>query len=54
MRSKLEKETLLLSKWFSKNFMKLNKDMCLLLIFGASKDGVTISIRATEVSNFKF
>ena len=33
--SKLEKDTILLSEWFSDNFMKLNEEKSHLLIFGA-------------------
>ena len=47
---KLEKDTLLLSKWFSNNLMKLNDDKCHLLIFGAKNQGVTINIGTIEVS----
>ena len=40
---KLEKDTLLLSKWFSINVMKLNEDKYHLLTFGAKDQGVTIN-----------
>ena len=48
--SKLEKDTLLVSEWFSDNLMKLNKEKCHLLIFGANNDEVTINIGGSEIS----
>ena len=48
--SKLEKDTLLLSDWFSDNFMKLNEDKSHLLIFGTKSDGMTLSIAASQIS----
>ena len=43
---KLEKDTLLLSEWFSDNFMKLNEEKSHLLIFGAISDRMTLNIGA--------
>ena len=48
--SKLEKDTLLLSEWFSDNFMKLNEEKSHLLIFGAKNDGMTLNIGASQIS----
>ena len=48
--SKSEKDTLLLSEWFSDNFMKLNEEKSHLLIFGAKNDGMTLNIGASQIS----
>ena len=48
--SKLEKDTLLLSEWFSDNFMKLNEEKSHLLIFGAKNDGMTLNIGTSQIS----
>ena len=50
MLSKLEKDTLLLSEWFSDNFMKLNEEKSHLLIFGAKNDGMTLNIGTSQIS----
>ena len=47
---KLEKDTLLVSEWFSDNFMKLNEEKSNLLIFGAKNDGMTLNIGASQIS----
>ena len=44
MLSKLENDTLLMSEWFSDNFMKLNKAQSHFLIFGAKNNEMTIDI----------
>ena len=41
---------LLLSEWFSDNFMKLNEEKSHLLIFGAKNDGMTLNIGASQKS----
>ena len=48
--SKLEKDKLLVSEWFSGNFMKLNEEKCHLLIFEAHNDEVTINTGGSEIS----
>ena len=48
--SKLEKDTFLLSEWFSDNFMKLKEEKSHLLIFGAKNDGMAINIGASQIS----
>ena len=48
--SKFEKDTLLVSEWFSHNFIKLNKEKCHFLIFRANNNEVTIGIGASEIS----
>ena len=48
--SKLEKDPLLLSEWFSDNFMKLNEDKSQLLIFGVMNDGMTLNIGDSQIS----
>ena len=48
--SKLEKDTLLLSEWFSDNFMKLNEEKSHLLIFGTKSDGMALNIGASQMS----
>ena len=47
--SKLERDTLLLSEWFSDNFMKLNEEKSHLLIFGTKSDRMTLNIGATLI-----
>ena len=47
--SKLERDTLLLSEWFSDNFMKLNEEKSHLLIFGANSGRMTLNIGATLI-----
>ena len=48
--SKLEKDTLLLSEWFSDNFMKLIEEKSHLLIFGTKGDRMTLNIGASQIS----
>ena len=48
--AKLEKDTLLLSEWFSDNFMKLNEEKSHLLLFGTKSDGMALSIGASQIS----
>ena len=48
--SKVKEDTLLLSEWFSDNFMKLNKEKSHLLIFGKKSDGMTLNIGALQIS----
>ena len=47
--SKLEKDTLLLSEWFSDNFMKLNEEKSHLLIFGTKSNGMTLIVGAESL-----
>ena len=48
--SKLKNDALLLSEWFSDNFMKLNEEKSHLLIFGAKNDGTTLNIGTSQIS----
>ena len=48
--AKLEKDTLLLSEWFSDNFIKLNEEKSHLLIFGTKGDGMALNIGASQIS----
>ena len=48
--SKLEKDTLLLSEWFSDNVMKLNEEKCHLSIFGGKDGGITLNVGASQIS----
>ena len=51
--AKLEKDTLLLSEWFSYNFMKLSEEKSHLLIFGTKSDGMALNIGASQISEFE-
>ena len=53
MHANLEKETLLLSKWFSNNLMTLNEDKFHLLVFRTKDRGVTINIGTTKYLNLE-
>ena len=48
--AKLEKDTLLLSEWFSYNFLKLREEKSHLLILGTKSDGMALNIGASQIS----
>ena len=47
----LEKDSSVIVKWFSDNFLKLNDDKCHLMIFGEKSTEATVSIGNSIVAN---